>query len=119
MVIRVSQEMLIRTNLVDRKVASGREGRLGTVGCLARVVLGFWVRDETHNPWAGDSTQAALVGRLHPLRAPVADLWARGLHRNCPLDVSTQSKGFSLTTTVASDRGDEMKGDKEKSLLSI
>ena len=94
-------------------------GWLGTVGCLAWVVLGFWVRDETQNPWAGESIQAALVGWLHLLYAPAVDLWACGLHRNCILDVSTQSKGFSLTRAVASDRGDGMKGDKEKSLLSI
>ena len=59
------------------------------------------------------------MGWLHLLYAPVVGLRACGLHRNCLLDVSTQSKGFSLTRAVASDRGDGMKGDEEKSLLSI
>ena len=107
--VQISQEMLIRTNLVDRKAASGWV--VGTGGCLARVVLGFWVRDGTRDPWAGESIQAALVGRLYRLHAPVVDLWACGLHRNCLLDVSTQSKGFSLTRAVASDQGDGMEGD--------
>ena len=63
-------------------------GWLGTVGCLAWVVLGFWVRDETQNPWAGESIQAALVGAFceHAKRNPGFPGGSDGKESSCNVE---------------------------------